>query len=132
MKTVNLRIGKRGGPFTTVPIDEPETVEEFRSLHPGDGGEKFLVDCANRGRRIRIQEVSRDKVEELATAGKTAEEIQAGVFDVLSSTDITEKQPRQAPKRKVKLPEGKTTFSADELKAMLEAQGFVIAAQPSA
>jgi hypothetical protein len=132
MKETKLRIGNKGeGKHVKIPFSEPETLQEFRELF-GDN-EGFLVGSAMRGVRIRIQDLTRDTVAEGLKAGKSTEAVASEVLDLLSTIDITEKKERKAPVRKpveVALPEGKTTFSKDELQALLAAHGVKIAGQP--
>lgn len=128
MKTINLRIGKRGGPFITVPIQEPETAKEFLSLH--NNSEGYLVKTANRGRRIDIQDEGRDLVAELTEAGKPAHEIAEAVLAHLGTVDLTQKKARGPgkPKGPKQVTIKKMPTSMDELKKLLEAQGVVVTA----
>lgn len=134
MKTINLRLGKRGGPFVRVPISEPETPAEFLGLHGQN--DKFLTKCANRGRRILIQEAGRDAVLELSKAGKSEAEIVEAVIKLLSGVDLTAKKERGPGKastpKEVKLTGGKKSYTAEELQAILAAQGVVLTVEAPA
>lgn len=137
MKEGKLRIGNKGeGKHVKIPFSEPENLQEFKDLF-GDN-EAFLVQSAMRGVRIRIQDLTRETVADGLKAGKSQEAVVNEVLDLLSTTDITEKKERAKPgPRKpveVTLPEGKQTFSKDDLAALLASHGIKVAgaAEPQA
>lgn len=133
MKESKLRIGNKGeGKSITIPFNEPETPEEWYATF-GDN-QQFLVDCAKRGVRIKIQDFTRELVADELKKGTAPENVQRIVLDWLENNDITVKKERKGPgPRKpveVAVPEGKQNFTLDELKAMLAASGVKIAGEP--
>jgi hypothetical protein len=98
-KQPTLRIGNKGeGKHIRIPFDPPTTVDEFyQQFTGGVENEEFLMDLALRGLRIKIQDMTRDKVAEDLKAGKPKEQIVNEVLEFLGEIDITEKKERKAP-----------------------------------
>lgn len=134
MKSKELRIGNKGeGNFIKIPFDEPETIEEWNSVFGTNP--QFLLDMALRGARIRIQDLTRDKVAEGLKAGKAQDVVVDDVLGWLNENDITAKRERKAPgpRKPVEVvAEEKATYSNTELKAMLEAAGVKFVAKSEA
>lgn len=123
MKTISLRIGDKTSKrdAVKVPLQIAETVEELMGLARNNAA--VLVRWATRGQRIEAQERSgaRDAFKE----GKSEKEI----ADIVNSYDPTVITPRTVGARKPKtitIPKGKKSFSAADLRAMLEAQGVKV------
>lgn len=123
MKTISLRIGdkKSKREAVKVPLSIAENATDMLTL--AKGSEAVVTRCFNRGYRIENQERSgaRDAFKE----GKTESEIAT----IVSTYDPTTSQPRSSGPRKPKtiaLVKGKKSYSADDLKALLAANGIQV------
>lgn len=130
MKTISLKIGDRksGRDPVKVPLLIPENLSDMTEL--ARNNTDVVVRCFTRGWRIENQE--RSGAREAFGEGKTEHEIAKVVADY----DPTEVRARgssgpRKPKT-ITLPKGKKTFSAADLKALLEAQGVVVASEDEA
>lgn len=128
-KQPTLRIGNKGeGKNVRIPFENPDTITDFYSRY-GEN-EDFLLDCAARGLRIKIQDATRDMVAEELKNGAAPEAVVAKVLQFLDTTDISAKKERKSPgPRKpptVTLDPTKGTYSAADLQALLAAQGIVV------
>lgn len=124
MKSITLRVGDKASkrPPVKVPLNIAENPSEMVTL--AKGSEAVVVRCFNRGWRIENQERSgaRDKFKEGGD--------EAAVAAIVASYDPTKVAERTGGTRKPKtvtLPKGKKSFSADDLKALLAAQGIQVA-----
>lgn len=123
MKTISLRIGdkKSKRDAVKVPLQIAENLTDMSQL--AKQNEAVVVRCFNRGWRIENQE--RSGARDAFGEGKTEQE----VAQTVASYDPTVVTPRTGGVRKPKtvaLPKGKKNFSADDLRALLEAQGIKV------
>lgn len=128
MKTINLRIGKRGGPYVRIPFSAPETSAEF--LQQNGNNDAFLTRCARRGLQIAIQEEGRDVVVEGFKAGKSETEVAAMVVEHLKTVDLTAKKERKqgVPRKpkEIKIDASKKSYTLDEMRALLAANNIAV------
>lgn len=130
MKTANLKVGVKGVPAITVPVRDPETLEDLQTL--SKGSLEVLIRWARRGFRIECQERSgaRDAVREAGTAGQSDDAAKAkltqSVGAIVASFDPTVVTPRATGPRKpveLKVQKGKR-YSQEELAALLAGAGI--------
>lgn len=124
MKTISLKIGdkKSGRQAVKVPLSIAENASDMMTL--AKSNEAVVVRCFNRGWRIENQERSGAR-----DAFKEAKD-DAAIAAVVSAYDPTKVAERTGGTRKPKtvtLPKGKRNFSADDLKALLAANGIQVA-----
>lgn len=130
MKTANLKVGVKGVPAVTVPIRDPETLEDLQTL--SKGSLEVLIRWARRGFRIECQERSgaRDAVREAGAAGQADDAGKAAlttrVGQIVAAFDPTVVTPRATgprPPVQLKVQKGKK-YSQEELAALLTAAGI--------
>lgn len=130
MKTANLKVGVKGVPAITVPVRDPETLEDLQSL--SHGSLEVLIRWARRGFRIECQERSgaRDAVREAGAQGQADETAKAAltqrVAGIVGAFDPTVVTPRATGPRnpvELKVQKGKR-YSQDELAALLAGAGI--------
>lgn len=128
MKDGSLKIGTKGGPQVSVPIAEPENIEDVRTL--SRGSEIVVLRCFTRGWRIENQERSgaRDYVRE--NGGKLEEaELAKGAAKIVAEYDptkVAERLGRPRAPKKVTLPAGVKSMTPDKLAELLAAQGVEV------
>lgn len=124
-----LKIGGKGVAAVTVPIREPENLEDLNELAKGDI--KVITRWATRGHRIESQERSgaRDRLKELRAEGKLDEtaitaEIAKLVFDYDATAQAARGGPRTRKPVVIKTTNGKVDMSS--FLAQLAAAGIKV------
>lgn len=121
MKAISLKIGKKGArAAVNVPLQVAENPSDVLELVRGN--ESVLVRCFNRGWRIENQE--RSGARDAFGEGKTVEDI-AGIVASYDPSAITPRTSGPRVPKTVKIEKGKS-YSADDLRALLEAQGIKV------
>lgn len=118
MKTANLKVGVKGKPAITVPIRDPETLEDLQTL--SHGSLEVLIRWARRGFRIESQE--RSGARDAFRDGRTQEAVAA----IVNAFDPTVVTPRATGPRKpveLKVQKGKR-YTQEELAALLAGAGI--------
>lgn len=130
MKTANLKVGVKGVPAITVPVRDPETLEDLQAL--SHGSLEVLIRWARRGFRIECQERSgaRDAVREAGAQGQATDELKAaltrsvaGIVEKFDPTVVTPREGRPRKPVELKVQKGKR-YTNDELGALLAAAGI--------
>lgn len=129
MKAIGLKVGDKASkrPAFKVPLQIAESASDATAL--AKNNEAVLVRCFNRGWRIENQE--RSGARDAFKAGKSEAEI-AAVVAGYDPTKVSERTFGPRKPKTVTLPKGKKNFTADDLKALLEAQGIVVADEGAA
>jgi hypothetical protein len=131
MKTRTLKIGGKGVTAVTVPLQQPENVEELTTA--AKGNVEVIMRWANRGRAIEHQERSgaRDKLKELRaiTPALTDDEITKQVGALVAGYDPTVAAARGGPRERkpvtIVAPKG-GKLTMDDFRKQLEAAGVKI------